>query len=106
MKKILMISSLLLINNASAQTCIPKPDCTDMGYTDTSCEGTSIKCPFDTTKMICLSELIKKGSQNCTAGMIYYSDGSCSAIYAGSKTAIGVVVKDNELVMSKIASSS
>lgn len=38
--------------------------------------------------------------------MIYYSDGSCSTTYTSSKTVAGIVVKDNELVMSQIASST
>ena len=38
--------------------------------------------------------------QNCPVGYIYYSDKSCSADYDNSKTAIGIVVKYNELVMS------
>ena len=37
--------------------------------------------------------------------MIYYSDKSCSSNYDSSKTAIGVVVKDNELVLSQKKSS-
>ena len=40
-------------------------------------------------------------SYNCTSGMIYYSDKSCSANYDSAKTAVGIVVKDNELIMSK-----
>ena len=37
-------------------------------------------------------------AQNCTVGMIYYSDKSCSEDVDASKTAIGIVVKDNELI--------
>ena len=39
--------------------------------------------------------------QICTVGMIYYSDDTCSFELDSSKTAIGIVVKDNELVMSR-----
>lgn len=38
---------------------------------------------------------------SCKVGNIYYSDGSCSSCIDDTKTVIGVVVKDNELVMSK-----
>ena len=39
--------------------------------------------------------------RNCTVGMIYYTDKSCSSIYDSSKTVVGIVVKDNELIMSR-----
>ena len=56
MKKIasiLTISTTLipLITNAE---CVPVPDCASIGYTETSCDGDSIKCPFDTTKLKCI----------------------------------------------------
>ena len=31
--------------------CTPTPDCASIGYTETSCETKSIKCPFDTSKL-------------------------------------------------------
>ena len=34
--------------------CTPTPDCASIGYTETSCEGDSLKCPFDITKMMCM----------------------------------------------------
>ncbi len=122
--------------------CTPTPDCASIGYTETSCEGDSLKCPFDTSKLYCIpcdssfkydcsGENITGGtgsacggkyvscscsgggvfrdgvcSQSCTVGMIYYSDKSCSTELDNSKTPIGVVVKDNELVMSNKKSSS
>ena len=39
--------------NAYAE-CTPTPDCASIGYTETSCEGDSLKCPFDITKMMCM----------------------------------------------------
>ena len=100
MKKILFGLSLLIASDVYAQTCIPKPDCADMGYTKTSCSGAYLKCPFDTSKMICLKELIIKSTQDCAVGMYYYSDGTCYTEYYTSKTLIGIVVKENALVMS------
>ena len=136
-----LLSSLTVINEANA-ACTPTPDCASIGYTETSCEGDSLKCPFDISKLFCvpcdssfkydcsganmtggigtscggkyMSCTCSNGgtfangaceeiavAQNCTVGMIYYSDKSCSAEVDTSKTAIGVVVKDNELVMSQ-----
>ena len=103
MKKIFFIFSLLLsINEVYAQSCIPKPDCADMGYTKTSCSGAYLKCPFDTTKLACLANSPVTG---CLVGMIYYSDGTCSNSVVSGKTAVGVVVKANSLVLSQKKSS-
>ena len=103
MKKIFFIFSLLLsINEVYAQSCIPKPDCADMGYTKTSCSGAYLKCPFDTTKLACLANSSVTG---CFVGMIYYSDGTCSNSVVSGKTAVGVVVKANSLVLSQKKSS-
>ena len=110
MKKIFLCVSVLLAGQAQAQTCIPTPDCAGLGYTETSCSGAFLRCPFDTSKMFCASSASGGGnsgggatpeSGGCLVGMIYYSDGSCSTGLDGSKTAIGVVVEDNAYVMSK-----
>ncbi len=123
--------------NANSE-CTPTPDCDAIGYTETSCEGDSLKCPFDTSKLYCIpcdssfkydcsgdnitggtgsacggkyvscecseGSVFKNGAcacdDSCTVGAIYYSDGTCSACVVSGKTAIGIVVKDNELVMS------
>ena len=130
----------LLSFNVQAE-CTPTPDCASIGYTETSCEGDSLKCPFDITKMMCMpcdssfrydcsGENITGGTgsacggkyvacecegglpfnngicpQSCMVGMIYYSDRTCSTELDNSKTPIGVVVKDNELVISQIRST-
>ena len=98
MKKGLIALGLLMASNATAQTCIPKPDCADMGYTKTSCSGAYLKCPFDTSKMACLAD--ENAGRLCLVGYIYYSDGTCDSVVYSTKTPIGVVVKTNELVMS------
>ncbi len=135
MKKILPL--LLLTPTLANAECTPTPDCASIGYTQTSCETKSLKCPFDTSKLFCVpcdssfqydctGDNIIGGvgsscggkyvscecsgggafqdgiciSADCTVGMIYYSDKSCSVELDNSKTAIGIVVKDNELVLS------
>ncbi len=123
--------------------CTPTPDCASIGYTETSCEGDYLACPFDSTKLKCIpcdssfrydcsgenitggtgsacggkyvscecsaGSVFKNGAcacdDSCTVGAIYYSDGTCSACVDSNKTAIGVVVKDNELVISQIRST-
>jgi len=44
--------------------------------------------------------------ESCSVGKIYYSDDTCSSSVVSGKTAIGVVVKDNELVLSQKSSST
>ena len=39
--------------NVYAVPCTPAPDCASIGYTETSCETISLKCPFDQTKLYC-----------------------------------------------------
>ena len=34
--------------------CVPVPDCAAIGYTETGCDGNSVKCPFDTSKLKCI----------------------------------------------------
>ena len=98
MKKGLIALSLLVASNTTAQTCIPKPDCADMGYTETSCNGGALKCPFDTTKLFCTSSL--PPAVECDVGMIYYSNGKCYSEYSTSYgIALGVVVVGDSLVM-------
>ena len=140
---LLTITIFLFSFNAYAE-CTPTPDCASIGYTETSCEGDALKCPFDISKLYCIpcdtsfkydcsgdnivggigsacggkyvscecsaGSVFKNGAcacdDSCTVGAIYYSDGTCSACVDSNKTAIGVVVKDNELVISQIRSTS
>ncbi len=123
--------------NVYAEPCTPTPDCADMGYTETSCSGKFVRCPFDTSKLFCtpcdssfqydcdgaytagglgstcgekyVSCSCVEGATftggncicdtSCSLGNIYYSDGTCSSCIETTKTAIGVVVKDNEVIM-------
>ena len=147
MKKILPL--LLLTPTLANAECIPSPDCADMGYTETSCSGSFVRCPFDTSKLFCtpcdssfqydcIGENISGGVGNtcagkyascecssseysfskgncicveksitdCIVGAIYYADGTCSNDYVSCQNPVGVVVKDNELVMSNVFSST
>ncbi len=117
--------------------CTPTPDCASIGYTETSCEGDYLACPFDSTKLKCIpcdssyryncsGKNITGGTgsacggkyvscecaedtffnngicacdTSCKVGAIYYSDKTCSSCLDTSKTAIGIVVKDNTLVI-------
>jgi len=127
-----------LLSTTAYAECTPAPDCANMGYTETFCEGDSLKCPFDISKLFCIpcdtsfkydcsdtgeigvgyscnnkyaactcsSGYVWNGTactkQSCTVGMIYYSDKSCSTVLDSTKTAIGIVIKDNELIMNEL----
>ena len=131
----ILVSSTSMTGTVKA-ACVPPPNCAEIGYTATSCDGGFVRCPFDTSKLLCIPcdtkyKYICSGpniiggigspcngkyiscecsgggnftngecSQNCTVGMIYYSDKTCSSTYDTSKTVSGIVVKDNELIMS------
>ena len=114
---------ILLFPFSSHATCTPTPDCASIGYTETSCETISLKCPFDQTKLYCFpcdssyqytcsnpneygdGESCKGKYKSCCItdciiGAIYYSDSSCDTCLNSNKTPIGIVVKDYELIMS------
>ncbi len=126
MKKILPL--LLLTPTIANAECTPAPDCASIGYTQTSCETLSLKCPFDQTKLYCFpcdssfqytcsnpneygNGTSCKGkyksccNTSCSIGNIYYSDGTCNSCLDTNKTPVGVVVKDNELIMSNATSN-
>ena len=72
-----------------------------VGGVGSACGGKYVSCECDGglpfNKGVC--------PQSCKVGMIYYSDKSCSAELDSNKTPIGVVVKDNELIIRQIIRS-
>ena len=52
MKKVIGLMIGLVPLSVSAE-CVPSPDCASIGYTETSCDGDSLKCPFDSSKLKC-----------------------------------------------------
>ena len=105
--------------------CTPTPDCDAIGYTETSCETISLKCPFDQSKLYCFpcdssyqyscSEPNEYGNgescgnkyksccdTSCVVGSFYYSDGTCDTCLSAIKRPVGIVVKDQSLVMSPL----
>ena len=112
----------LLFPFSSHATCTPTPDCASIGYTETSCETISLKCPFDPTKLYCFpcdskykyscnqentigfgescnNKYTSCCNTSCSVGAIYYSDKTCSSCVYPNKNPVGIIVKDNELVM-------
>ena len=104
MKRIFYYTTTAIIISCGitqAQTCVPTPTCSSLGYTSsTACDG-GIKCPFgeywncDLANKI--AELEKKIDQqqqqeSCVIGSILYSDMTCSSDVIAGETPIGVVV--------------
>lgn len=89
---------------AAAESCAVPPTCDSLGYTKTAsdCQDMStLKCPFDTSKVFCVSA-DELPSSNCAIGDILYSDKTCNANVVASKTAIGVVFDaTNRLAIAK-----
>ena len=124
MKRIFYYTTTAIIISCGitqAQTCVPTPTCSSLGYTSTTaCDG-GLKCPFgeawncsineiktEITEKI--TELEKKVEEIelivtrpnsalkfCGVGNIFYSDWTCSIELDSSKTPIGVVVYDDGL---------
>ena len=97
------VAPMLLLSSAEseAQTstgdvaCTETPDCASLGYTknSTQCPDGGIKCPFDGTKMFCVSgEALDYVFQSKVALYdVAYSDGTSSSTYNSNKQAIGLV---------------
>ncbi|MFI3241523.1 MAG: hypothetical protein R3Y43_03040 [Alphaproteobacteria bacterium] len=76
--------------SSATDTCTVASNCAELGYTETSCEGNSIKCPFDTSKMYCGSTYTGPDVVSCaTVGVWYNADGTCSS--SDTSNAIGLV---------------
>ena len=107
--RMMMGASLLMMTfsfatKTNAETCTQVPTCAELGYTETTCGlFTSLKCPFDNSKLFC--------GTNCISG--YVKDESktdvCVAvkqvIYSGS-TPIGVEISSHLAIAMNDASST
>ena len=114
MKRIFYYTTTAIIISCGitqAQTCVPTPTCSTLGYTSSSSCTNGIKCPFgnywNCTLANKITELTNKVTElektietiekenilkSCVVGHIFYSDKSCSVTMQTGKTPIGVVV--------------
>ena len=79
---------------ALAFECAVPPTCEELGYTMTEADCSdkaTLKCPFDYTKMFCVSSTDPSAPITCSVGDILYDDYNCYLIAPSGKTAIGVV---------------
>lgn len=83
-KKYNLLIAALLIPAASAQSseCIVQPSCADLGYTQSlaECAGkdmSSIRCPFDQSKVACTSKTLANAAEACKTAGYKYSASQC-----------------------------
>ena len=84
-----IVGLILNSSNSFAADCTSTPDCGALGYTKTAaeCDGVdTLKCPFDTSKVICFSV-----KEEVVEGAILYGDGTVTPEIIASKKPIGVV---------------
>lgn len=94
----LALAAFSFIPDTFAQTCATPPTCESLGYEFTTADCAdrpSLKCPFDTSKIYCLTKKEASEAGICmNVGDILYSDKTCSSPdnLVKGKTAIAVVV--------------
>ncbi len=84
--------------NVYAVLCTPAPDCADMGYTETSCSGKFVRCPFDTSKLFCAPcDSIYKYS--CLGNNILGGSGvSCGNKYVSCECVAGAIFMNGDCI--------
>ena len=98
-----LISLTFSLNATAAETCTVVPSCADLGYTDTSCNGKSLKCPFDNSKLFCQglsgSDVLNgENGETCAIGSIVYCDGTCSSSYNIKKIPLGIYISSAHII--------
>ena len=83
-----------LAQAADEINCTASPECATLGYTQTNCPKGGIRCPFDKTKMFCVSGF--GGEDFSFKNTIYqyqivFADGSTGTYYDDSKDPIGII---------------
>ena len=97
MIKFLAVLMFLFSSNANA-ACTPVPDCVSIGYTETSCEGGSLKCPFDTSKLKCIP-CDSSFRYDCRGDNISGGIGAtCSGKYVTCECSPGAIFNNGECI--------
>ena len=98
MRKYLLLTGAALIGLGgsayAAIDCAVPPTCDELGfaYSSTECDGQStLKCPFDQTKVFCGEPVLPAAVVTCTVGSVLYNDLKCYDKAPSGKTALGVV---------------
>ena len=91
---------ILVINimgSVVSAECTPTPDCISLGYTETTCEGKFVRCPFDISKLFCAPcDSIFKYS--CNGNGEIGKGKVCNGKYIGCACSDGYVPENNACV--------
>ena len=97
MKKVVGLMIGLVPVSAFAE-CSPTIDCARLGYTETSCDGDSLKCPFDLSKLLCIpcdtSFKYSSSGENITGGV----GDTCTGKYSACACIDGTVFTNGECI--------
>ena len=97
MKKVIGLVIGVLPVSAFAE-CVPVPDCASIGYTETSCEGDSLRCPFDTSKLKCFP-CDSSFRYSCSGDNVVSAVGAaCNNKYVSCKCEIGTIFVNGECI--------
>ena len=83
-----------LAQAADEINCTASPECATLGYTQTNCPKGGIRCPFDKSKMFCVSGFGGEDFSFKTFLLPYhvvFSDGTTGTFYNAEKDPIGIV---------------
>ena len=84
-----------LAQAADEINCTASPECATLGYTQTNCPKGGIRCPFDKSKMFCVSGFGGEDFSFKTFLLPYhvvFSDGTTGTFYNAEKDPIGIVI--------------
>ena len=95
---IIAMTMISLFSFNAHATCTPTPDCADMGYTETSCDGKFVRCPFDTSKLFC-TPCDSKFQYTCSGDYIVSGEGnSCGNKYISCECVFGATFSNGDCI--------
>ena len=97
--KIGMTALFCLLSSTVHAECVPTPDCAEIGYTETSCEGGFVRCPFDISKLYCIP-CDSSYQYTCSDSGQVGSGDSCNGKYIECECADGYELVDGACVIS------
>ncbi len=98
LQRIGMTIVFCLLSSTVHAECTPAPDCASIGYTETFCDTTYLKCPFDTSKLYCLpcdsSYKYDCSGDNMTGG----TGTACGGKYVSCECGSGMIFENGNCV--------
>ena len=95
----LVFFTLVSSTSIAQAECVPLPDCASIGYTETSCEGGFVRCPFDITKLYCMP-CDSSYQYSCSDSGQVGNGESCNGKYVSCECAEGYELVDGNCIVS------